>query len=152
MMWKTHLVFGLLAASFAFSFFHSPWYVFFPLAALGALLPDIDHEGSKINKLLPVTRWVSKFFAHRGFFHSIFPVLILYFAFKYFGLLSIGIPLCIGYVAHLASDCLTHMGIGLLHPVLNLRIEGFLKTGGFTETAIFLVVLAGTFFRLIRLF
>lgn len=138
MMAHTHMLFGLLAGLLFFPGYE--WYVFIPLCVLGALLPDVDHENSKINHMLPVTRWVPSFFQHRGFFHSIYPPLILLFAFHYFGLGNIGLPLAIGYVSHLLSDCLTVSGCNLLHPFATMRVQGFINTGSVGEFIVMGVV------------
>ena len=141
MMGKTHMAFGFLAGMLAFPAFNANWLSFIPLTILGALFPDVDHENSKINRIIPVTRWVPKFFKHRGFFHSIFPPLIIYGIFHYASLDNIGLPLMIGYIAHLASDCITRTGCNLLHPITNFRISGFIMTDGIMELITFATVL-----------
>jgi inner membrane protein len=133
MMARTHMAFGLLAGLVFLPFFHQKWYLFIPLAIFGSLMPDVDHEKSKINSMVPVTRWVPKFFRHRGFFHSIFPVVIIYAAFHYTNLDYVGIPIAVGYTSHLVSDAITKMGVNLLHPASTLRVQGFIETGGAAE-------------------
>jgi len=133
MMGRTHMAFGFLAGMLLFPIFKADWLLFVPLATIGALFPDVDHQNSKINRMIPITRWIPAFFKHRGFFHSIWPALILYGLFHFAKLDIIGIPLTIGYVAHLASDCLTRMGCNLLHPFSTLRIQGFIHTDGLME-------------------
>lgn len=127
------MAFGLLAGLLLFPFFDQPWYFFIPLAVFASLLPDIDHENSKINRMLPVTRWVPLLFKHRGFFHSIFPVALIYFGFHHFQYDLVGVPLAVGYLAHLLSDCITVMGCNLLHPFSTLHIRGFVRTDGAME-------------------
>ena len=133
MMGRTHLAIGLLAALLLLPFIGQTWYIFIPLILLGSLLPDVDHEKSKINKMLPITRWIPKVFAHRGFFHSIFPAIIIYAGFYFAKLEYIGLPLAIGYTSHLASDCFTRLGCNLLHPVSTFRIQGPVMTNGIME-------------------
>lgn len=133
MMGRTHMAIGLLAGLLLFSLFHQQWYVFIPLVVLGSLLPDVDHENSKINRMFPLTRWIPGIFAHRGFFHSIFPAIIIYAGMHFAKLDSIGIPLAIGYTSHLASDCLTRLGCNLLHPISTFRIQGPIMTNGLME-------------------
>ena len=133
MMGRTHMAFGVLAGMLLFPVFGANWLLFVPLVALGSLFPDVDHKNSKINRLFPLTNWVPTFFKHRGFFHSIFPAIILYGGFHYANLDIVGIPLAIGYVAHLASDCLTRMGCTLLHPFSTFRVQGFIHTDGAME-------------------
>ncbi|MBW3019536.1 metal-dependent hydrolase [Candidatus Woesearchaeota archaeon] len=136
-MARTHMTFGLLAGLVMFPVFHQAWYLFIPFAVLGSLFPDVDHENSKINKMVPVTKWVPKFFRHRGFFHSIFPALIIYLVFHYAKLDIVGIPVAIGYFSHLFSDALTKSGVNLLHPASTLRVQGFIETGGAIELIVF---------------
>jgi inner membrane protein len=100
---------------------------------LGSLLPDVDHKNSKINKILPITRWIPAVFTHRGFFHSIFPAIIIYAGFYFAKLEHIGLPLTIGYTSHLASDCLTRLGCNLLHPISTFRVQGPIMTNGIME-------------------
>ena len=133
MMGRTHMAVGFLAGILMFPVFGANWLVFIPLVVLGSLFPDVDHKNSKINRLLPITRWVPMVFKHRGFFHSIFPPVLLYAGFHYAQLDVVGIPLTIGYLTHLGSDCLTRMGCNLLHPISNFRIQGFMHTNGLME-------------------
>lgn len=140
-MGRTHMAFGFLAGMLTYPLFGANWLLFVPLATIGALFPDVDHENSKINKTLPVTRWIPTFFKHRGIFHSIFAPIILYVIFYSANLKTIGLPLTIGYLAHLASDCLTQSGCNLLHPLSNFRISGFVRTDGAMELIIMGAVL-----------
>ncbi len=142
MMGRTHMAFGFLAGMLTFPFFGANWLLFVPLSTFGSLLADVDHQNSKINRMLPITRWIPTFFKHRGFFHSIFPAIILYAAFHYAKLDIVGIPLTIGYLAHLGSDCMTRMGCNLLHPITSFRIQGFIHTDGLME----LITLGGVLF------
>ena len=150
MLGKTHLAIGILAALILLPFIDVPnAFVFVLIVALGSLLPDIDHEKSTINKFCPVTRILPKFFKHRGFFHSIFPVIILYLIFYYFDQNFIGLSLAFGYLTHLASDSLTRMGINFLHPFSTIHLRGPITTGTFLETLIFLAVIAGILVKLV---
>ncbi|MCX6708453.1 MAG: metal-dependent hydrolase [Candidatus Woesearchaeota archaeon] len=152
MMGRTHMAFGFLAGMLTYPFFGANWLLFLPLAVLGSLAPDVDHENSKINRMLPITRWIPKFFQHRGFFHSAFAVIILYIVFYSANLKTIGLPIAIGYAAHLASDCLTQAGCNLLHPVSNFRISGFVRTDGAMELMIMGGVLLADAFLVVKHF
>ena len=140
MMARTHMAFGFLAGLVFLPVFSQHWFLFIPLVVLGSILPDVDHENSKINKMVPVTRWVPKFFTHRGFFHSIFPAVLIYLGFHYGNLDTVGIPVAVGYLSHLLSDSLTKVGVNLLHPASTLRVQGFIETGGAMELIAFGVV------------
>lgn len=118
-------------------------YLFFPLVIFGALLPDIDHKGSTINRMIPVTNFLANFFKHRGFFHSVFPILIIYAIFSAFGFATAGIYLGIGYFSHLLSDAFTKLGVNFLHPFSRLHARGFIEVGTIEEKAFLLVVIVG---------
>lgn len=143
MLAKTHIAFGVLFGILALSFFspNNLW-AYFVLIVLGVLLPDIDHVNSKINNTIKVTKAVPLFFKHRGFFHSIFPAILILILFKLFSNLDYGIALFIGYFAHLFSDGLTVSGVNLLHPVAKMHMKGFIKTGSIAETLVFIAVVA----------
>jgi inner membrane protein len=140
MLGRTHLVFGILSASLLATFVHvDDLPLFFVLTAIGALLPDIDHEGSTINKILPVTRFIAPLFTHRGFFHSVFPILALYFFFGWAGYPLVGLYLGFGYFSHLVSDSFTKLGVNFLHPLTRIRARGFIEVGTFQESIFFAV-------------
>lgn len=145
-MYATHMGFGLLAGIILAPFLGintlADKIIFIALTTFASLLPDIDHEGSKINQFFPITRRFARLFKHRGFFHSIFPALIIYILFDWLGFSLVAKGIAIGYLAHLASDCLTFMGVGLLHPIAHFKIEGPLKTGGLMEAALRVLVYA----------
>ena len=144
------MAFGFLAGMLFFPVFRHHWFVFIPLCVLGSLLPDVDHENSKINKLFPVTKWVPKLFTHRGFFHTIFPVILIYLLFHFLKADVIGVPLAVGYVSHLFSDGLTESGINFLHPVSKLHLSGFIRTNSFMEFVLFGVVLCFGFLLVLK--
>jgi len=156
----THLAIGLLVALLALLFFPSISPVLFiPLVLLGAVLPDVDHENSKINRVVPVTRIIPWFFAHRGFFHSLWPpfiMLFLSFATDASTLSALFPAICIyiviGYISHLLSDMLTQAGIGPFHPLLRFRLKGPLRTGGITELLLFIVVVIADALLIISFF
>src|SRR3989338_6347632 len=118
MMYKTHLIFGLLAGIISLKYLNvNNEGVFLFLCTIAALFPDIDHNESYLGKRI---KWLSSFimrvFGHRGFFHSVFPVLILFLIFYYFGYSEIGYALGLGYLSHLLIDSITLEGINFLHP------------------------------------
>ena len=150
MLGRTHIAIGVLCALFALPFVSVPSkIVFVVLVGFGALLPDVDHENSKINKICPVTRIVPKFFKHRGFFHSLFPPALLVLAGWYFHEQFLLYSLAFGYLTHLASDGLTKMGVNYLHPLSTWHMRGPVETGTLFETAIFIGVLVGIGLKLL---
>ena len=144
MMWKTHIVFGVLCGLLALNIYDAGnLWIFFLLVVLGSLLPDIDERHSKINKGLSIVRWLSIFVKHRGIFHSIFiPLLLGSIIWTIFDIVY-ALPLFIGYVSHLVIDSFTKTGINFLHPIAKFRISGFVETGSILETFIFIGISAG---------
>ena len=152
MLGRTHLAFGVLAGLMFLPFYHQNIILYFVLVLVGALLPDIDHEGSKINKILPLTKYMGRLFKHRGFFHSVFPPLIIFLALYFLTNWSyIGIALGVGYFSHLLSDGLTKMGVNFLHPMTNLHLGGFIETGKLGENVAFFVVVVLSVVKLVYL-
>lgn len=147
MMAYTHLAFGALAGILTQPFVPGNKWIFLLVVTFSSLFPDIDHEGSKINKIFPVTRLAAKFLTHRGFFHTIFPPLIIFLILQYFNLTFYGVAIGIGYMSHLISDSLTKMGINFLHPIATFRIQGFILTGGAWETLTFYLVMGAAAYQ-----
>jgi len=142
---KTHLMFGVIVSIFAVYFF--PKLLFYvPFILLGSLLPDIDHPNSKLGrKIWPISKLLNLIFGHRGFFHSIFFVLLISIPIGiYFGS-SFGFAIALGVFSHLLSDALTVSGVALFYPFFNFKIKGFVKTGSWLENLIYigLYLLAG---------
>jgi len=140
MLAKTHAAIGLLTATLLFPFMNISWFILFPFIILGSVIPDIDHKGSTINNFFPITKVFSFLFVHRGFFHSIFPVFLFLIAEIIFKLKGIGLCIAIGYSSHLFCDALTPLGIKFFHPLTDFHVKGFVPTGGFVESIIFISV------------
>ena len=94
---------------------------------LGALLPDIDHPGSKIGRALYPVAWVvNKLFGHRGATHSLlalFLTSVLFIlpslkltGFAGFMYTQFAIGVAVGFLSHLILDMSTKSGVPLLHP------------------------------------
>ncbi|MBW2998580.1 metal-dependent hydrolase, partial [Candidatus Woesearchaeota archaeon] len=49
-------------------------------------------------------------------------------------------PFMIGYGSHILIDMITKQGILFIHPLIKIRISGFVKTGSVIETAIFITI------------
>lgn len=93
-------------------------------AALGSLLPDIDHPQSMLSGWIPGSGLLTLFTRHRGITHSLLFCMLLpaalWYAMTSAG--SIAIPyiyplgLVLGMCSHLLSDMLTPAGVPLLYP------------------------------------
>jgi membrane-bound metal-dependent hydrolase YbcI (DUF457 family) len=140
MMWFTHAAFGMLCASTIRFFFSIQNPVLFALtAAFFSLMPDIDHPEARIHRYLPYMRWFGKVFKHRGFFHAVFPLILIYAVFYSIGLLKIGYAAIIGYTSHLIADSLTVKGIAPLNPIVSWRLRGPIEVNSISEYAFFVV-------------
>src|SRR3989344_6422718 len=143
MMWYTHIIFGLLLGLVSLRFIpqsHPLLYLFF--VSVAALLPDIDHPHSFINQRIAPTRFVSHFLTHRGFFHSLFPVFLLYL-FVVPLHKDVALALSLGYLSHILIDGCTKSGVNLFHPLGTLRLQGFIETGSLAELVVFGFLLVG---------
>ncbi|SHI90671.1 inner membrane protein [Clostridium cavendishii DSM 21758] len=97
-------------------------------AAIGSLIPDLDHPKSVVGKRFkPVSKGINKAFGHRGITHS--PIALIFYTLLMLRLTStynqyyeivlhyIAIGSAIGYLSHLFLDMLTLGGIPLFYPL-----------------------------------
>ncbi len=154
MMFKTHLAFGFLVGLLSLKVLDTNHPILFILlVTLFSSLPDIDHPKSKIGRKLFFISWpISLVFKHRGFFHSIFPPLILFFVLNYFNFNFLAVALAIGYLSHLIGDSITKEGINFLHPISKFRIQGPIRTGAFLEKILFIIIIFLDVVFIIKLF
>lgn len=140
MLFKTHLLFGILFGILALETIAVPHPILFLLLfAFFSIFPDIDSPHSKLGKKLSLLSWIISFvFGHRGFIHSIWIPLTLSILFWYNGLSYIAIAIFSGYLTHLFVDALTRGGIRFLW--FGPRISGFFRTGGILEALVFLAL------------
>lgn len=137
MMYRTHIVivlFGVLALLSSVE--HKISFVL--VALIAGLLPDIDTPESIVGK-----KWyfrILQFFVrHRGILHS-FTVCILVSLIFAVILPVIALPFFLGYGVHLLSDSFTKDGIAPFWP-WSKKASGLIRTGGLTETSIFILFL-----------
>ncbi len=137
MMYKTHLAFSFLLVMFTIPLFNpSNQILFLGIALISSMLPDIDHPESKLGRYF---KPLSFLFEHRGFFHSVFPLMIFGFVLLTYTRRIYVIAFVVGYTSHLIGDLITRQGIMPFHPISKIRIRGFLRTGTFLEFLIFLI-------------
>ncbi len=141
MMFLTHLLFGILSGYFASGFLgFGNILLFVAVAAVASLLPDIDHVSSWLGrKLSPFSAVINFLFHHRGFMHSIWVPLLLYFIMGRISSL-IAAALLVGYVSHILLDAATTKGIRPFHP-LPIKLKGVIRTNGFIEKIILLLLI-----------
>lgn len=141
-MYYTHLAFGFLVSLISISIFNiNNKLLFILVAALFSIFPDIDERKSKIGKKYKLISGIINFlFGHRGFFHSIYIPLVLYSIFYYI-YAEAGIAILVGYFSHLLMDAITKQGIRPLYPIINRKINGFIKTNSLSEKILFLIII-----------
>ena len=149
MMFLTHLLFGILAGIIGCDFLNcNNLVLFISTAAVFSSLPDIDHLGSKISRILPPFAIVAKlFFKHRGFTHSIFPALLLYIIVASVSK-ELAAAVMIGYLSHILLDATTKKGIAPFTPFSKLKINGILKTNSFAERIMMFAILSAIVLQL----
>ena len=150
MMATTHLVFGFLAGLFGIQFLHPSNQVLFMILVLfGSLLPDIDHPRSKLGRNVKFVSWL---FEHRGFTHSIYAVILVALITNIFTDNPVNTyALMIGFMSHLVADSFSKEGVMFFHPLSKAKLRGVIKTGSTAEYLLFLLLLAITIVKLIRL-
>ena len=123
----THLIFAFLVLILFGFVLNFPIYMSI-FAFVGVLLPDLDIKFRKF---------------HRKLFHNIWFLIIALFIGFSLNLLdrTSAIIFSIGFFSHLIGDALTHRGIMPLWPVKKPKFNGPVKTGGFGEYLIILVLL-----------
>jgi membrane-bound metal-dependent hydrolase YbcI (DUF457 family) len=119
--------------------------VFLVVSIFATAIPDIDNRFSKIGHY-KLSRIFNFFVRHRGITHSFSFLAIISFLIFLFPK-EIFFAFLLGYALHLLADGLTVGGIRPLYP-LKWKIKGRLKTGGFSETFIFVVLLLINLFLL----
>lgn len=122
------------------------------LAALGALLPDLDANQSQIKHLaiagirpfVPLSSLLNRTFGHRGVLHSLLgwgtATLVLLPLALVTGL-AVPLAISLGYASHLATDACTKSGIPFFYPKRKryhlLPRSLRLTTGSQAEDAVF---------------
>ncbi len=142
MLFRTHLLLGIIFFLLFQQFFSGgSVIIFLGLVLLGSILPDIDEANSTINRWSGIVGRIFAFlFRHRGLFHSLlFAVLISWGVQHYFGMYY-AVGLWLGYVAHLLGDALTRGGVQVFYPFSRFKIRGPLKTGGWMEFILFIIL------------
>lgn len=103
-------------------------------AALGALLPDIDHPQSWAGRRMrAVSVPLALVVGHRGITHSLIAVVAGIVALALLGTGWIAAPVIVGYLSHLAADSLTPSGVPLLWPNRRRFTFNLCRTGSIVE-------------------
>ncbi len=142
MLFRTHLLLGIIFFLLAKDFVGGNDVIFFLLVLFGSILPDIDEGRSKINRWSGFLGGIIAFFSkHRGFFHSLLFFILLFFACAYFWSPYYGAALLLGYAAHALGDGITPMGIQVFYPFSQFKMKGPIRTGSFAEGILFVILM-----------
>lgn len=122
----THIIFAFFVLILFGLVLNFPIYMSL-FAFVGVLIPDIDTKSRRF---------------HRKLFHNIWFLIIALFAVFNLGFdRTVAIVFSIGFLSHLIGDSLTHRGITPLWPIEKPKFNGPVKTGGFGEYLIILILL-----------
>lgn len=139
-MGKTHLMWGAFCGFVYIKYFQTfnltgmENLIVFLFILFGSILPDIDHPDSKVGRHV---KPIGFLFEHRGFFHSIFAIIMWYFLFSFLFAKPYVIALIVGYVTHLFIDAFNHYGVSPFAPIVKLKIKGPILTNSVTEKVIY---------------
>jgi len=151
MQFKTHIAFAFLISLFLIDFLKiKNQILFFIIVLFFSIIPDLDEYSSKISKKLKPLSYITKLlFKHRGFFHSIFIPLLLSLILFSINKKIISLAILTGYISHLILDALTIKGITPLFPIINKKINGFIKVNSLLDNLLFYIFLIIIIYRLI---
>lgn len=121
-MYRTHIIGGIALAA-AMGPVVAPqmgteMMLYYGVAAIGAILPDIDHPKGWLSQKIPLLHYPFKVFGHRGATHSLLAALIIFGVMgAIFGGSVITMGITIGYVSHILLDLLNPRGVPLFYPI-----------------------------------
>lgn len=147
MMYKTHIVIALFFYLLVAIFLNlSKEFYILLIVVVSSLLPDIDSSRSYINNVLKPGKLVASFTKHRGFWHSIFGLIFIFFVSLFILYLfkidpSLSLYFVFGYSTHLFCDAITPQGIKPLWQFSDFKLKGKIKTGSLFEYFIFFLLL-----------
>lgn len=100
----------------------------FSSAVVGSLIADLDISTSLLGRKVKLIGYL---FSHRGFFHSLFFLLLLSIMLAEISVFIVGLTFLIGGLSHLLLDILTKEGL-YLWPTKK-KIKGYVKVGSVLE-------------------
>jgi inner membrane protein len=150
---KTHFALGILSGVLLYQYMglNMSSAAMVGVAAVGALLPDLDSPASTLGRLLPINPF-STILRHRGLLHSV-SMLILGAALWYYNQQPLWLVFLLsGYASHLVGDALTVQGIPFFYPIsFKLRLSPLpIQTGGIIDLLLFFSTWAGIAYLLFR--
>ena len=148
MLFRTHFAFIVLIVLLFLPRITNQ-FIFIALALFVTFLPDIDIPFSKLGHI-KFFRFLQIFVKHRGVLHSltfciIFSIILTFFwPVAVFGFFT-------GYAFHLIADSFTKEGIEPFWPYKK-RARGFIKTGGYMESILFVFLILADILALILIY
>ncbi|SDD18731.1 metal-dependent hydrolase [Belnapia rosea] len=114
------------------------------LAALGGLLPDIDHPKSWVGRRVrPVSDILAALLGHRGVTHSLLAVVGCWLLLRHQAVpVAWAAPIIIGYLSHLGADLLTPGGLRLAWPLRGTWALPLCRTGSAFEPLVVALLIA----------
>ena len=150
MLARTHLAFGILVYLLIERFIGNG-ILLLSAVLFFSIFPDIDYYNSAVGKKAkPLSYILNLIFGHRGIFHTIYFPILCFLLISYVDI-QVAIAMSAGYLSHLFLDSVTLSGTRPLYPLFNKELKGLIKTGGFSETIVFLIITGAVFFFLIGL-
>jgi inner membrane protein len=156
-MFRTHILFALFFYLLFIKIFSIDFSIIFTLVlCFGAILPDVDSPKSYVNRkyLFGFGRGIALFSRHRGFWHSIYGLLI-FFVLSIIVVLLIKTPfifflsLPLGYFLHLAADSFNVSGIRWFWKSKKGHLKWKIKTGTISEQLFFIFLFLSTIYLII---
>ncbi|KOY80786.1 metal-dependent hydrolase [Lysinibacillus macroides] len=140
---NTHIVGGITAALAFAHYSNDNPLILVGAGAIGALLPDICHKGSKIGRTFPMlSKFVNTLFGHRSFTHSLlFLLLMMLVLHTFIPYRAISVGIIIGMASHILLDMCTKKGVKLFFPAsIAVRFPLTTKTGSKVENVVLMLL------------
>lgn len=115
-------------------------------AAIGALLPDLDHPQAALSRRVGIAAApVRLFFGHRGATHGLLAVLLAFVAALAVApaMQLYGLAAALGYASHIVLDAATFSGVPLFWPWPRRFRVLPIRTGGTAEKVVLWLLLGG---------
>lgn len=147
MMGRTHATIGAaagLAVAYATGQTLESALAMSAIAAIAALLPDIDHPRSSIRQRAGVAGHIALFWLpHRGFTHTLLALAGIAAIALTYTPRPLALAICAGYGSHILADLMTQQGLPVLWPLTgrNIHLPPGLRTGGWLEQLVWLLAL-----------
>lgn len=145
MMGRTHVTIGVaagLAVAYATGQTQNPALTMAGIAAIAALLPDIDHPKSSIRQRAGIAGHIALFWLpHRGFTHTLLALAGIAAIALAYAPRPLALAIVAGYASHILADLMTQQGLPVLWPLVrrNIHLPPGLRTGGWLEQLVWLL-------------